>query len=164
MFLLFCVILSVSCTFAQRTDSYESNESTTSRSNTNSSIPTIGNFQRAINSTIDNLNEIISKSQNERNIRLYRLAIDSLNTVRQLDYDRETLRQLASSIRRLNAANTVYSSGNCNETSSEIDDDYDDLYDDLNDDDSNGDNDSNQVERVKRIVDAAREIIEDYCD
>ncbi|VDO46030.1 unnamed protein product [Haemonchus placei] len=94
----------------------------------------------------------------------FRLAIDSLTTVRQLDYDRDTLRQLASNIRRLNAANTVYSSGNCNETSSEIDDEYDDLYDDLNDDDSKGDDDSNQVERVKRIVDAAREIIEDYCD
>ncbi|KAK6015061.1 hypothetical protein OSTOST_19522 [Ostertagia ostertagi] len=133
--------LFLSRAFAQTTDSNESTESTsrpTTTSDTNDSnestsrptpVPTARNLQNATNNTIDRLNEMIADSQNERNTNLFRTAITSLRNVQRLDYDRETLQQLAENIRRLNAANNLYDRSDCTE-----DTDFDDDIDGLNDD------------------------------
>ncbi|KAK5966242.1 hypothetical protein GCK32_009344 [Trichostrongylus colubriformis] len=125
-----------------------------------------------IESAINNLNGMSDDDQNERNVNLYRQAIDALQSVEELTFTREELLQLSGEIRSLISANTLYNSNRCDRRSSGENDDYDNLIDDLNNDGTDNSNDTNEdddnistrVRRVERILDAASDIIEDYCD
>ncbi|KAK6039073.1 hypothetical protein COOONC_23422 [Cooperia oncophora] len=142
MLLFLAISLSLSPTLCQRTDSRDSGQSSTLRPATRSAVPNVTDLQNATRNAVEVLNKMIDAEQNQRNINLFRRAVEALQTalqsVQNITYDRETLRELAGPIRRLNAANL--------------------------DDDSNDDDDNDIADRVEHIMDAASEIIRDYCD
>ncbi|KAK6023190.1 hypothetical protein OSTOST_11081 [Ostertagia ostertagi] len=139
MLLFLGLVVSLSCTLAQRSantnedTNEDTNEATTlrPRSTTRRVIvpPTARILQLAIRDAISDLNDMIDNEQNQRNIRLFRRAIEALDEVREVNYDRNALIQLSRAIRRLNDSNILYNSDQCDRNSGELD--YSGLIDDV---------------------------------
>ncbi|WKX98780.1 hypothetical protein Q1695_014009 [Nippostrongylus brasiliensis] len=128
-------------------------------------LPTIEDVQDSIDACADALDDMVKDRRNRKNQDIFKKASKALRRLRNLNFNKDALQQLSGNVKRLKNAASIYNN-KCRRNYNDVSN-YAALLDDLDDDNDNRGwskrRNTKRIAKVKSILDAACECIEDYC-